>query len=145
MLLLISSGDYLAVGEQYFAQLDGIVVARTDNVHYPPWTRNLATRYVLRRADGSQVVFYADSSMGRLNGFALGTHLTKQRWRFNYEVDGQSMNDFPLPFYLLFLILDSGLLIAAVVIGVMINNRDRRERELNDAVERGRRLLEEEP
>jgi hypothetical protein len=133
------------VGEQYFAQFDGIVVAQTDYVHYPPWTRNLATRYVLRQADGSQVVFHVDPGMGHLNGFALGTHLTKQRWRFNYEADGHSRNDFPLPFYLLFVILDSGLLIAAVVIGVMINNRERRERELNDAVERGRRLLEEEP
>jgi hypothetical protein len=46
-------------------------------------------------------------------------------------------------FYLLFLVLDVGLLIAAVIIAIMIRKRDRTARELA-AVERDRGLLERE-
>lgn len=49
VILLLSCGEYAMVAGHYLAQFDGVVVARTNDVHYPPWTRNLATRYVWGR------------------------------------------------------------------------------------------------
>jgi hypothetical protein len=42
------------------------------------------------------------------------------------------------------MVLDAGLLMAAVMVAIMIRNRARTARELAAAVERGRRLLERE-
>jgi hypothetical protein len=143
-IFLVSSGDFMIVLGHLLAQFDGVVVARTEDVHYPPWTRTRATRYIIRDTDGHQHLYYADSSEGGLDGFPDGTSLKKHRWQFEYEENGQVRNDFPFPFYLLFLILDTGLLVGAVVLAIMMRNRDRRNRELADAVDRGRRLLESE-
>jgi hypothetical protein len=131
------------VGKHYVAQFDGVVVARTEWVHYPPWTRNLVTRYVIRDADGAEHVYHADPAEGLIDGFPIGSHLRKQRWGFNYELDGRLRNDFPFPFYLLWMILDFGLIVSCVIVVMMINARDRRARELEAAVERGRRQLQQ--
>jgi hypothetical protein len=42
------------------------------------------------------------------------------------------------------MVLDAGLLIAAVMVAILIRNRDRTARELAAAFERGQRLLERE-
>jgi hypothetical protein len=123
------------------AQFDGVVAARTKNVAYPPWTRNLTTRDVVQEPDGRKYVYYADPSEGDLGGFKIGTHLTKQRWHMDYEADGEVRNDFPLPFYLLWMIFDFGILAAVVVLAIMIRARDQRTRDLEAAVERGQALL----
>jgi hypothetical protein len=68
--------------------------------------------------------------------------LSKQRWHLDYEEDGRPRNDFPLPLYAFFLMLDSGLLFGAVVLSLMVRSRDRKARELAAAVECGRRILE---
>jgi len=89
--------------EHWLAQFDGVIVARTDDVHYPLWTRNLATRYIIREADGREHVFHVDPAEGHRNGFPIGTRLTKHRWHMDYEEDGHAGNDFP-PFYAFWMI-----------------------------------------
>ena len=143
-IFLSSSGDLAIVLEHLLAQFDGVVVARTDDVHYPFWTRNLATRYVVRGFDGRDRVYYADPSEGHLNGFPIGTRVTKQRWRMEYEENGQTRNDFPFAIYAFWLMFDFALLVACAILVIMINLRDRRTRELETAVERGKLLLESE-
>ncbi len=140
-ILLLSSGEYATVVGHYLAQFDGVVVARTELVHYPPWTRNLTTKYVIQESDGRKYVYYADPSQGHIDGFPIGTHLAKQRWHMDYEADGQERNDFPLPIYAFWMILDFGVLVACVILAFMIQARDRRTRELEAAVERGQQLL----
>lgn len=143
-ILLSCSGDFAIVLEHLLAQFDGVVVARTDDVHYPSWTRNLANRYVVHESDGRDRVYYADPSEGRLDGFPIGTRVTKQRWHMDYEENGQTRNDFPFPIYAFWLMFDFALLVACVILVIMISLRDRRTRELEAAVERGKRLLESE-
>lgn len=141
VILLLSSGEYAMVAGHYLAQFDGVVVARTDPVHYPPWTRNRATRYVISESDGRERVYYADPSQGHLDGFPIGTRLTKRRWHMDYQADGQVRNDFPFPIYLFWMIFDFGLLVGCVIVAIMIRIRNRRIRELEAAVERGEQLL----
>jgi hypothetical protein len=95
-------------------------------------------------ADPTAAKALTTPAIGAHFGFPLGTILKKQRWHFDYEEDGKPRNDFPFPFFLLFLVLDAGLLIAAAIIAIMIRQRDRSARELATAVERGQRLLERE-
>ncbi len=144
VILLSSSGEYATVLGHLLARFDGVVVARKEDVHYPPWTRNLTTRYIIRESNGRRHVYYADPSEGRRDGFPIGTRLTKQRWRFDYEEDGEARNDFPFVLYAFWMVLDFGLLTACVILAIMIRVRDRRTRELQAAVERGKRLLESE-
>jgi hypothetical protein len=142
VILLLSSGEYATVAGHFLAQFDGVVVARTEFVHYPPWTRNLTTKYVIREADGREHVFYADPSEGSgIDGFPIGTHLTKQRGHLDYEENGQQRDDFPLPMYTFWMILDFGLLVGCVILAIMIRARDQRTRELEAAVERGQQVL----
>lgn len=141
MILALSAGEFVPMAEQYLAQFDGVIVARTDFVHYPPWTRNLATRYVVQESGGRRYVYYADPSQGHIDGFAIGTHLAKRRWRMDYEADGAPRNDFPLFIYVYFGVLDLGLLVGCIIVAFMIQARDRRTRELEAAVERGEELL----
>ncbi len=144
VILLGSSGEYSMVLGHLLARFDGIVVARKDRVYYPLWTRNVATRYVIREFDGRTRVYYADPSEGHRDGFPIGTRLTKQRWHFDYEEDGNPRNDFPFVLYAFWMVLDFGLLTTCVILAIMIRVRDRRVRELQAAVERGKRLLESE-
>jgi len=144
VILLSSLGDYAMVLGQFVVQFDGVVVARTDDLHYPPWTRNRVTRYVIHETDGRDGVYHADPSEGGGSGFPIGTVLRKQRWHLDYEENGQPRNDFPLPLYFFFVILDTGLLAAAVIVAIMIQIRDAKARELAAAVERGQRLLKSE-
>ena len=143
LILLLSSGEYATVGGHYFAQFDGVVVSRTEFVHYPTWMRNLTTRYLIRELDGREHVYYADPSQGHIHGFRIGTYLSKQRWRMEYEANGRTMNDFPLPIYARWMILDLGLLMGSVTLAIIIRARDRRTRELEASVERGRQVLHE--
>ena len=142
-VVLLGSGEYAMVIGHLLADFDGVVVARSDSIHYPPWTRNLANRYVIQEANGRKYVYYADPSEGDLGGFAIGTRITKERWRMDYEADGRTRQDFPLPLYLLWMILDFGIFVAVIILGIMIRMRDRRTRDLEAAVERGRELLAE--
>ena len=144
VILLSGVGDYAIVLEQYCARWDGVVIARTDDLHYPPWTRIRVTKYVVRGLDGSERTYFSDPSIGARDGFPPGTVLKKQRWTFAYQENGKARNDFPFPFYFLFMVFDAGLLIAAVMVAIMMRNRDRAARELAAAVERGQRLLERE-
>lgn len=142
-ILLLSCGEFAAVGGQYLARFDGVVIARQEGIYHPFWSHNRTTRYVIRESDGRERVYYADPSLGRLNGFPIGTHLTKQRWRMDYEADGEERNDFPFPLYLFWMLFDSGLMIGCIIIGVMINIRDRHTRELQSALERAEERLRE--
>jgi hypothetical protein len=141
LILLISSGEYATVAGHYLAQFDGVIIGRTEFVRYPPWTRNLTTRYLIREADGREHVYYADPSQGHIDGFPIGTHLIKQRWHMDYEADGARRDDFPLPIYAFWMILDFGMLVGCVILAMMIRARDRRTRELEAALERGQRVL----
>lgn len=141
MILLLSSGEYATLIGHYLAQFDGVVVARAEFTHYPPWTRNLVTRYVIREADGRKHVYYADPSEGDLGGFAIGTHLSKERWHMDYEANGQIRDDFPFPIYFFWMVFDFVMLTACVVLAIMIRARDRRTAELQAAVDRGEELL----
>jgi hypothetical protein len=144
VILLSGAGDYVIVLEQYCSRWDGAVIARANDIHYPPWTRTRATKYVVRGSDGSENTYYADPSIGARDGFPLGTVLKKQRWSLAYEEDGKARNDFPFPFYFLFMVLDAGLLIAAMSVAIIMRNRDQTARELAAALERGQHLLERE-
>ncbi len=134
-ILLLGCGEFGMVGGQYLAQFDGTVVARTEGVYYPFWTRNRVTKYVIRESDGGERVYYAHSS------FPIGAHLSKQRWRLDYELDGKRRDDFPFPFYFFWIMFDLCLVTGCVIVGIMINIRDRRTRELEAAVERAREIL----
>jgi hypothetical protein len=109
-IVAIASGEYAMVIGHYLAQFDGVVVTRTDDVHFPPWTRNRANRYVIRESDGSEHIYYADSAEGR-NGFPIGTRIAKQRWRMGYKENGQARSDFPLDIYILPMMIDAVLLL----------------------------------
>jgi hypothetical protein len=141
LILALSSGEYATTVGHFLAQFDGVVVARTYNAAYPPWTRNLTTRYVIQESSGRKRVYYADPGEGDLDGFKIGTHLSKQRWHMDYEADGVVRNDFALPFYLFWMIFDFGIFAAVVVLAFMIRARDQRLRDLEAAVERGEELL----
>ena len=143
-ILLSSSGEYASVIGHYMARFDGVVVARKSDVHYPLWTRNRTTRYEIRESDGQQRVYYADPSQGHIDGFPLGTRLSKQRWHMDYAADGKTRNDFPFPIYFFWMVLDFVLLVAGVILAVMMRSRDRQTRELEAAVQRGERLLRDE-
>jgi hypothetical protein len=143
LIVLLSSGEYATTVGHFFAQFDGVVVARTENVSYPPWTRNLTTKYVIQESYGRTFGYYADPSEGDLGGFKIGTRLRKQRWHMEYEANGQTRDDFPLPMYLFWMIFDFGMLAAVLVLAIMIRTRDRRTRDLEAAVERGEELLRE--
>jgi hypothetical protein len=62
---------------------DGVVIARTDDLHYPPWTRNRVTKYVVRGFDGSESTYYSDPSIGARGGFPPGTTLKKAALDFS--------------------------------------------------------------
>jgi hypothetical protein len=141
LILALSSGEYATTVGHFLAQFDGVVAARTNNVAYPSWTRNLTTRYVIQEPDGRKCVYYADPSEGDLGGFKIGTHLSKQRWHMVYEADGKVRNDFPLPLYLFWMVFDFGIFAAVVVLAIRIRTRDQRTRDLEAAVERGQELL----
>jgi hypothetical protein len=143
LILFLSSGEYAMTIGHLLAQFDGVVIARTENIFYPPWIRNLTTKYVIQASDGRRYIYYADPSEGDLGGFRIGTHLSKSRWHLDYEAEGQARNDFPLPLYLLWMVFDFGMFTAAVAVAIMIRTRERRTRELEDAVERGEELLRE--
>ena len=85
---------------------------------------------MIREADGTERVYHADAAEGHINGFPIGSRLTKRRWHLDYELDGRTRNDFPLPLYAFWMILDLGLLLSCVILAIMINLRDRRAREL---------------
>jgi hypothetical protein len=140
-ILLLGSTDYAMVLEHLLAQFDGVVEERTEDVFYPIWTHNLVNRYVIRESDGRQDVYYADSSEGRRDGFAVGTRLAKQRWHMDYEENGQARNDFPFVIYGFGMMFNSALLVACVIIAIMIEVRDARARALKASVERARRDL----
>ena len=59
----------------------------------------------------------------------------------DYEVNGQTRNDFPLPLYLFWMVFDFGMLAAVVGLAIMIRIRDQRTHDLEAAVERGEELL----
>jgi len=143
LILMVSSGEYATVAGHYLAQFDGVIVGRTQFVHYPPWTRNLTTRYLIREPDGRERAYYADPSQGHIDGFPIGTQLSKQRWRMEYEANGQRMNDFPPPIYGFWMILDFGLLVGCVILAFMNRARDRRTREAEAAMRRGQHLLQD--
>jgi hypothetical protein len=96
---------------------------------------------VIQEPDGRKRVYYADPSEGDLGGFKIGTHLSKQRWHMDCEADGKVRNDFPLPLYLFWMVIDLGIFGAVVVLAIMIRARDQRTRDLEAAVERGQELL----
>src|SRR5690349_17704844 len=141
LILALSSGEYAMTVGHFLAQFDGVVAARTYDVAYPPWSRNLTTRYVIQEPGGRKCVYYADPSEGVLGGYKIGTHLSKQRWHIDYEADGEVRNDFPLPLYLFWMVLDFGIFAAVVVLAIMIRARDQRMSDLEAAVERGQELL----
>ncbi len=82
-ILLASSGDSAIVIGHLPTQFDGVVVTRTEDVHYPPWTRTRARKYVIRESDGRERVYYADPSEGELDGFPIGATISKQRWHLD--------------------------------------------------------------
>lgn len=139
-IVAIASGEYAMVIGHYLAQFDGVVVTRTDDVHFPPWTRNRANRYVIRESDGSEHIYYADSAEGR-NGFPIGTRIAKQRWRMGYKENGQARSDFPLDIYILPMMIDAVLLLGCVVIASRMA-RSNRAREQEAAYERAKSRLD---
>ena len=84
-VLLSSSSEFTMVIEHRLAQFDGVVATRTNDIYYPPWTRNRANRYVIRESGGQEHVYHADSAEDSRDGFPIGTKLTKQRWHMEYE------------------------------------------------------------
>lgn len=141
LVILQGASEYTIFFGHLLAQFDGLVAARED-VRYPPWSRSHATRYTIRGSDRREQAYIADSAEGGTGGFAVGTYLRKQRWRMAYEANGRRVDDFPTAFYGFWVILDSGLGLAAIVLAFMIRIRDRNARELAAAAERARRRLE---
>jgi hypothetical protein len=141
LTILYGWGDYTIVFGHPLAQFDGVVVAAKD-VRYPPWARYHLMRCAIRGSDGREQIYIADPVEGGPDGFSVGTRLRKERWRLDYEENGRSVDDFPIVMYGLWVILDTGLLIGAVILAIMIRIRDRNARELAAAYERAEHRLE---
>jgi len=142
MIILAASSDCIPVLQHYLAQFDGVVAARTDDVRFPPWTRNRATKYVIRDSDGRDHVYYADSIQGHWNGYPIGTSLSKERWHMDYKEGSRTRDDFPHPMYIVPMMLDALFLGLAVILAIMIHVRDNRNRELEAAFQRAKQRLE---
>jgi hypothetical protein len=140
-VIVRGASDYTIFFGHLLAQFDGVVAARKD-VRYPPWTRYHATRYTIRGSDGRERAYIADPTEGGTHGFAMGTHLEKQRWRMDYEENGRRVDDFPVALYGFWVIFNTGLGLGAIILAIMIRIRDRSSRDLAAAAARAERRLE---
>jgi hypothetical protein len=108
-LWMIGAFGFYTLGTRLWSQLDGIVVASRD---IPP-TRGprYATEYTLRGPDGQESQYVAGPSDATLaRSMPVGTYLRKKRWHVDYERNGQEVDDFSLPFYLVVLATGFGCL-----------------------------------
>ncbi len=79
-------------------EVDGVIISSRDTS--PTREPRYATQYILRADDGRETSYVAgatDASLPR--SLPVGTRLTKQKWRLDYEKNGQNINDFPIGFY----------------------------------------------
>lgn len=79
-------------------EVDGVIISSRDTS--PTREPRYATQYILRADDGRESSYVAgatDASLPR--SLPVGTRLTKQKWRLDYEKNGQNINDFPIGFY----------------------------------------------
>jgi hypothetical protein len=143
VVLIILQGwpDYSIFFGHLLARFDGVVVA-AKGVRYPPWTRHRAMRYTIRESDGREQIYIADPVEGGPDGFSVGTRLRKERGRLDYEENDRRVDDFPIAIYGFWVIVNTGLLIGAVILAIMIHIRDRAARELAAAFERAEHRLE---
>ena len=86
------------VGRRLETELNGVVVSSRDTPSRG--APRYATHYILRGDDGREYSYVAGATDGDLpRSIPVGTRLTKQKWHFDYEKDGQTINDFPIAFY----------------------------------------------
>lgn len=80
-----------------------------------PGNNRCVTRYVVRNADGMQTNYVAAATDGALpRDIPVGSVISKAKWSFRYDLNGQLVDDFPAVFY-------SGLtLLGLVCIGLWI-------------------------
>jgi hypothetical protein len=141
LIILQGGSDYSIFFGHLLARFDGVVATRED-VRFPPWTHFHAIRYTIRQDDGRERTYIADPIEGGRGGFPIGTRLRKDRWRLEYEAGGRATDDFPAALYGLWVIVNTGLMLGAIVLAIMIHNRDRNARENEAAFDRAERRLE---
>jgi hypothetical protein len=97
-LFILWGFGFSTIGLRLYLELDGDVVSSHDRS--AKGAPRYVTEYILRASDGSEFFYAAgptDASLPR--SLPVGTHLTKRRWRLDYEKDGQTIDDFPITFY----------------------------------------------
>jgi len=97
-LFVLWGFGYETVGTRLKTQLEGVVLSSRDipSTGAPRYV----TEYSLRGTDGRESVYTAgptDASLPR--SMPVGTYLKKQRWRLDYEKNGQRVDDFGVFFY----------------------------------------------
>jgi len=86
------------VGRRLALELNGVVVSSRD--HPSKGAPRYSTEYILRGDDGRDYSYVAGATDAALpRSLPVGTCLTKRKWHFDYERDGQTINDFPIAFY----------------------------------------------
>ena len=102
------------VGVRLRVEVDGVVIASRDvpSTGAPRY----ATEYTVRNADGKEQVFWAGATDGSLaRSMPVGTRIRKERWRLDYERDGQQ-EGFPYLFYGLILSIGLGIFARGIFI-----------------------------
>lgn len=105
------------LGSRLMTNVEGTIISSQDIPH-PLAPARHGTEYTLRTPDGGNVRYTAgatDASLSR--SIPVGTYIKKQRWRLSYELNGQEIDDFSLPFYASFL----SVAVASLVWGVKLN------------------------
>lgn len=86
------------VGVRLWTEVNGTVVQSRDEpyTHAPRYV----TQYAIRQSDGRIITYISGPTDGYLpRSMPIGTKIRKQRWHFAFEMDGKTINDFPILFY----------------------------------------------
>jgi hypothetical protein len=108
-LFILWGFGWETVGRRLLMNVDGIIVASRA-------VPSGGTKYIVRRADGSEQVIWAGASDASLpTSMPVGTRIRKEPWHLDYERDGRR-ESFPWVFYSSVL----GIALSLVVWGILI-------------------------
>lgn len=103
---------YETVWFRLMTHVEGTVVSAHDILLAPA---RHGTEYVFRTGEGRDISYLAgatDASLSR--HIPVGSYVRKLRWHLCYGVDGQTINDFSVPFYAVMLSVAVGILVWAI-------------------------------
>jgi hypothetical protein len=109
-LILFASNE---VWSRSSIQVDGLVVS-SDTQCEQPYNNRCVTTYILQsRQTGKKTEYQAASNDSSLRRYLpVGTRIHKVKGHLTYEINGQQVNDFPLYFYEVFLLVGLALVLS---------------------------------